>query len=295
MLFGYVAQVPSSKRTLTQSSARLTRTVVPKPDFGFASIVLGCLWTAAALALATQAGSARARSVQMLFVLACLVGTTGCAMLTFAFFPRFVQRLRILGWLTVIAASLLALEVVWSAWQLPPEDLQLFANPGDARDSSNLAAAASLIMLTCSISLITARLISNQASQHRFHPAGAVQAIFLMFWRQHKLVGWMALALSAAHSVYFLRYPRGPQEQWTGIVAFALLGLLGLIGLFTSYRRTAVLWVHRGTAALLAVVLTLHWPPVLYIEAGALIVLGVTALVNLKLAAFIVQHVLGSD
>jgi len=232
--------------------------------------------------------------VQALFALACLVGT-GCAMLAFAFFPRFVQRLRILGWLTVVVASLLAIGVVWSAWQLPPEDLQLFANPGDARDSSNLAVAASLIMLTCSISLITARLISNQASQHRFHPAGAVQAIFLMFWRQHKLVGWMALALSGAHSVYFLRYPRGLEEQWTGIVAFALLGLLGVIGLFTSYRTSLALWVHRAIAALLAVVLTLHWPPILYAEAGALVVLGITALVNLKLATIIVQRVLGSE
>ncbi len=257
--------------------------------------MLGCIWTLAAVVLIVQAGPTRGRSVQALLALACLVGTTGCAMLAFAFFPRFVQRLRILGWLTVVAASLLAMAVVWSAWELPPVDLQLFANPGDARDSSNLAVAASLIMLTCSISLITARLISNQASQHRFHPAGAVQAIFLMFWRQHKLVGWMALALSAAHSVYFLRYPRGLEEQWTGIVAFALLGALGVIGLFTSYRTTVALWVHRTTAALLAVILTLHWPPILYAELGALLVLCVTALVNLKLATVIVQHVLGSE
>ena len=47
--------------------------------------------------------------------------------------------------LTVIAASLLTLAVVWSAWQLPPEYLQWFATPGDARDSSNLALAASLV------------------------------------------------------------------------------------------------------------------------------------------------------
>jgi hypothetical protein len=266
-----------------------------KSDLGFACVILGCVWTTAAVVLLVQAGPQRGRSVQMLIALACLVGTIGCAMLAFAFFPRFVQHLRALGWLTVLAGIGLTLAVIWSGWELPPEQLQWFPNPGDARDPSNLAVAASLIMLTCSISLITARLISNQASRHRFEPAGAVQAIFLMFWRQHKLVGWMALALSAAHSAYYLRYPRAFEEQWTGIVAFVLLGLLGVVGLMTSYRTTLALWVHRGIAALLAIVLTLHWPPILYAEAGALVVLGITAIVNLKLAAVIVQHVLGAE
>jgi hypothetical protein len=266
-----------------------------KSDLGFACVILGCVWTTAAVVLLVQAGPGRGRSVQMLIALACLVGTIGCAMLAFAFFPRFVQQLRVLGWLSVTAGAGLALAVTWSAWELPPDQLQWFPNPGDARDPSNLAVAGSLIMLTCSISLITARLVSNQASQHRFQPAGAVQAIFLMFWRQHKLVGWMALALSAAHSVYFLRYPRAFEEQWTGIVAFLLLGMLGGGGLLTSYRSRVALWVHRGIAALLAIVLTLHWPPILYAEAGALVVLALTAVVNLKLATVIVQHVLGAE
>jgi hypothetical protein len=279
----------------TQPSDTHTRQIIPKADLGFACIILGCIWTAAAVVLVLQVGSQRARSPQLLAAIACLVGTIGCGMLAFAFFPRFVQRLRMLGWLSAIAACALGLSVVWSAWQLPPEQLQWFANPGEDRDASNLAVYASLIMLTCSISLITARLISNQASRHRFQPAGAVQAIFLLFWRQHQLVGWMALALAVAHSVYFLRYPRGLEEQWTGIVAFVLLGLLGLVGLFTSYRTRLALWTHRAVAALLAVVLTLHWPPILYLEAAALLVLGVTALVNLKLAELIVRYVLGSE
>src|SRR5690349_9563820 len=249
--------------------------MIKKADLGFACVVLGSIWTAAAVVLIVQAAPSRGRSIQTVIALACLVGTLGCAMLAFAFFPRFVQRLRLVGWLTVAASSLLALEMAWSIWQLPPGELQLFMTPSDARDSSNLAVALSLFMLTCSISLITARLVSNQASRYHFQPAGAVQALFLMFWRQHKLVGWMALALSAAHSVYFLRYPRSVEEQWTGIVAFGLLGLLGVVGLYTSYRTRVALWVHRGIAALLAVVLTLHWPPILYVEAGALLVLGV--------------------
>jgi hypothetical protein len=257
-------------------------------------VLLGCAWTSAAVLLGAQAATSRGRSPLELAALACLVGTIGCALLAFALFPRFVNALRVLGWLTVVGASLLALGVLWSTWLLPPEQFQVFSNPGDARDATNVAIDWSLIMLTCSISLITTRLLSNQASQHRFHPIGVVQAIFLLFWRQHRLVGWMALALSAAHSVYFLLYPRTFQEQWTGIVAFGLLGLLGLVGLVTSYRARLALWTHRGIAVVLAVVLTLHWPPILYLEAGGLLVLAITAFVNLKLAEAIVSQVLGT-
>ena len=265
---------------------------IKRSDLGFASVLLGCVWTLAAAVLLVVAAPARGRSPQAFLGLAWLVGTLGCAMLAFAFFPRVVHHLRLVGWATVVVAAVLAFAVVCSAWQLPPEQLQWFDNPGDARDATNLAVAASLIMLTCSISLITARLLSNQASQHEFMPSGSVQAIFLMFWRQHKLVGWMALALSAAHSVYYLRYPRTFEEQWTGIVSFVLLGLLGVVGVVTSYRTRLRLWSHRVIAAVLAVVLTLHWPPVLYAEIGALLVLGVTALVNLKLATAMVRWVL---
>jgi hypothetical protein len=274
---------------MASRSARLSTA-----DLGFACVLLGCGWATLAVLLGVQAATSRGRSPLDLLALACLVGTIGCALLAFALFPRFVNALRFLGWLTVAASSMLALAVLWSTWQLPPNQLQIFSNPGDAREQTNVAVDWSLIMLTCSISLITTRLLSNQASQHRFQPVGVVQAIFLLFWRQHKLVGWMALALSAAHSVYFLLYPRTFQEQWTGIVAFGLLGLLGLVGLMTSYRARVALWTHRAIAAVLAVVLTLHWPPILYLEAGALLVLAVTALVNLKLAEAIVYQVLGS-
>ena len=277
------------------SVSRAAERLTSRADLGFACVLLGCGWTIAAVVLLAVGSPGRSRSPQGLLGLACLVGTVGCAMLAFAFFPRFVHRLRVAGWAIVVLASVLALAALCSAWQLPPEQLQWFDNPGDSRDATNLAVAASLIMLTCSISLITARLLSNQASQHRFRPPGSVQAIFLMFWRQHQLVGWMALALSAAHSVHYLRYPRSFEEQWTGIVAFALLGLLGVVGVVTSYRTKLRLWSHRGITAVLAVVLTLHWPPILYAEIGALVVLGVTALVNLKLATAIVRWVLSTE
>jgi hypothetical protein len=227
--------------------------------------------------------------------MACLLGTIGCGMLALALFPRVVRRLRLAGWLSVAGGSGLALAIVWSVWELPPEQLQLFDGPTEAHDASDLAVAWSLIMLTCSVGLILTRVLSNLASRYGFTPKGAVQAIFLMFWRQHQLVGWMALALAAGHSVYFLRYPRTFQEQWTGIVAIALLGVLGLVGLVTSYRQAVALWVHRGIAVVLGVVLTLHWPPLLYAEAAALVVVGITALVNLKLAAALVGWVTGGE
>jgi hypothetical protein len=265
-----------------------------RDDLGFACVILGCVWAAGAAGIATQA-SGRGRSVAALLVMACLLGTIGCAMLALALFPWVVHRLRIAGWLSVAGGSVLALAIVWSVWELPPGQLQWFDSPTEAHDASDLAVAWSLIMLACSAGLILTRVLSNLASRYGFRPYGAVQAIFLMFWRQHKLVGWMALALSAAHSVYFLRYPRTFQEQWTGILAFGLLGLLGLVGLVTSYRKAVALWVHRGIAVALAVILTLHWPPLLYAEAGALLVLGVTALVNLKVAAALVTWVVGAE
>ncbi len=278
---------------MSVSRVRVSTSRSARGDLGFACVMLGCAWTLAAMVLLVMAAPARGRSLQAFLGLGCLVGMIGCAMLAFAFFPAFVHRLRVLGWLTVGLSVVLCAAVVCSAWQLPPEQLQWFDNPGEARDAVNLAVAASLIMLTCSISLITTRLLSNQASRRRFMPAGSAQAVFLMFWRQHKLVGWMALALSAAHSVYYLRYPRTFEEQWTGIVAFLLLGVLGVVGVVTSYRTRLRLWSHRIIAAVLAVVLTLHWPPILYAEIGALLVLGVTALVNLKLATAMVRWVLG--
>ncbi len=276
----------------TKTTTRVRK--LSRSDLGFACVLLGCGWTTAAVLLGVQAMSSRGGSPLEFAALACVVGTIGCALLAFALFPRLASALRIVGWLTVAGASLLALAVAWSTWQLPPEQLQVFATPSDARDASNVAIYWSLIMLTCSISLITARVLSNQASQRHFQPPGVVQAVFLLFWRQHQLVGWMALALAAAHSVYFLLYPRAFQEQWTGIVAVVLLTLLGLVGLVTSYRARLALWLHRATAAALAVMLTLHWPPILYLEAGALLILGITALVNLKLATVIVRRVMGA-
>lgn len=213
-------------------------------------------------------------------------------MLALAFFPPLVQRLRLLGWAAVAGGALLALAILWSTGHGLPGPLGLLGKAGDAKLAANLAVGMSLVMMTCSVGLIVSRLLSREASRRKFRPAGAVQAVFALFWRQHKLVGWMALALAGAHSVYFLLHPRTMEEQWTGVGAIALLGMLGVVGLVTSYRARAALWVHRGIALALGVVLTLHWPPLLGIEVAALVGIGVMALVNLKAAAAIVDVVL---
>ena len=50
---------------------------------------------------------------------------------------------------------------------------------------------------------------------------------------------------------------------------------------------------RAALAVALAVMLTLHWPPILYLEAGALLVLTIAPFVNLKRATLIVRQVLG--
>jgi hypothetical protein len=256
--------------------------------------VLSGLWAAGLFGAAVWVMAGRGRAPLELIAVGCLIAGAGCTMLALAFFPRLVQELRALGWLVVGFGCLLAVAVLCSLTGWPPQQLRWFANASEALNDSNVALDLSLVTLTCSSALILTRLLSNQASRTHFEPFGAVQAVFLMFWRQHRLIGWLALALAAAHSVYFLILPRTFQEQWTGIAAIVVLGVLGLVGLVTSYRARLALWIHRGIAVAFGVALTLHWPPILYLEAGALLLIGVTALLNLKLASAIVRTLVGA-
>src|SRR5437868_11458044 len=88
---------------------------------------------------------------------------------------------------------------------------------------------------------------------------GGVQSLFLLFRRHHRLMGWIALAFAAPHSVYFLLFPGHTFVQWTGIAATALLIPLGLLGLITSYNTFWRLWTHRGIAILMIGATGLHW------------------------------------
>src|SRR5258707_4773415 len=112
---------------------------------------------------------------------------------------------------------------------------------------------------------------------------GAVQSIFLLFRRQHRLLGWLALAFAGAHSVYFLMFPGATFVQWTGIAATALLGVVGLIGLITTYNTFIRLWTHRIVAILVIAATALHCLPFLPPAPGFLIDLCVAGLVHLRL------------
>jgi hypothetical protein len=262
---------------------------LPNWQLGAASLGLGLLWGIALVGLLVPALAARGRSMLVFAALGSMVGLIGCLMLTLAFFPTLVRWLRLVGWLAVVGGALEAAAVVWSALDLPPAQLRWFADANASRVTSDPLMALSLFVMTASACLIVTRLLSDRVARWRFEPLGAVQALFLMFWRQHQLIGWMALALAAGHSVYYLLYPGAFDEQWTGVASIGLLGLLGVIGVFTTYRKRVALWTHRIIAVALGFMLTLHWRAFLGAEAGILIVLGITALVNLKLAAAVVR------
>ena len=152
---------------------------------------------------------------------------------------------------------------------------------GKARSARNAVRHG---LLASSVLFFT-RWFSNQASRTRFEPMGAAQSIFLLFRRQHRLLGWLALAFAGAHSVYFLMFPGATFVQWTGIVATALLIPLGLLGLITSYNTFWRLWTHRGIAILMVVATGLHW--LQFLPAATVLFLGVciAGLVNLKLVS----------
>jgi hypothetical protein len=118
---------------------------------------------------------------------------------------------------------------------------------------------------------------------------GAVQSMFLLFRRQHRLLGWVALAFAAAHSIYFLLFPGATFVQWTGIAATALLIVVGLLGLITTYNTFIRLWTHRIVAILVIVALALHWLPFLPASTVFLAGLCLAGVVHLKLVSSLIR------
>src|SRR5262249_3893308 len=142
--------------------------------------------------------------------------------------------------------------------------------------------------LLASSVLYFVRFFSGRASRGRFQPIGSVQSLFLVFRRQHRLLGWLALAFAAAHSVYYLLIPGQTLPQWTGIAAAGLLAAGGLIGLITTYHTPIRLWTHRIIGILLIGALALHWGPFLPTATVFLLAVCVAALLHLKLVGGIV-------
>jgi hypothetical protein len=202
-------------------------------------------------------------------------------MLTLASFPRLAEILRPVGQVAAVGATLDAAAVLWAElpWNSRIPDVL------NDLEFSNFLLLPSMIALLASSVLFFSRWFSNQASRTRFKPMGAVQSLFLLYRRHHRLLGWLALAFAGAHSVYFLLIPGSTFAQWTGIVATALLGVLGLIGLITSYNTLVRLWIHRIVAILAIAAVALHWFPFLPAATALLVGLCIAGLIHLKLVS----------
>jgi hypothetical protein len=210
-----------------------------------------------------------------------LCATTSGLLVTLGSFPALANCVRPVGQLAGVGAALEACALVSS--ELPfnsrvPDVL-------NDLEFSNFLLLPSMLALLASGALFFTRLLSNQASRARFQPLGAVQSVFLLFRRQHRLFGWMGLAFAAAHSAYFLLFPGQLFVQWTGIAATALLGALGLLGLVTSYQTRLRLWTHRILAIGLIGALGLHWLPFLPAASALLVLVCAAGWVHLKLIA----------
>jgi hypothetical protein len=211
-------------------------------------------------------------------------------LLTLACFPGLAECLRPVAQVAAIGATLDAAAVLWA--ELPWNER--IPDVLNDLEFSNFLLLPSMIALLASSVLFFTRWFSNQASRTRFEPMGAVQSVFLLFRRQHRLLGWLALAFAGAHSVYFLMFPGATFVQWTGIAATALLGVVGLIGLITTYNTFIRLWTHRIVAILVVVATALHWLPFLPAATVFLVGLCVAGLLHLKLVVSLARLSSGS-
>jgi hypothetical protein len=206
-------------------------------------------------------------------------------MLTLASFPGLAEILRPVAQVAAVGATLDTAAVLWA--ELPWNER--IPDVLNDLEFSNFLLLPSMIALLASSVLFFTRWFSNQASRTRFEPMGALQSVFLLFRRQHRLLGWLALAFAGAHSVYFLLFPGSTFVQWTGIAATALLGVLGLIGLITTYNTFIRLWTHRIIAILVIAAVALHWLPFLPAATALLIGLCIAGLLHLKLVSGLVR------
>jgi hypothetical protein len=209
-------------------------------------------------------------------------------LLTVACFPGLGECLRAVGQVAAVGATLEALAVLWTGLPINYDKVPDLLNE---LEFSNFLLLPSMVALLASSVLFFVRFFSGRASRVRFEPLGAVQSMFLVLRRHHRILGWVALAFAAAHSVYYLLIPGQTLPQWTGIAATALLCVLGLLGLITSYSTFWRLWIHRIVAILVIVALTLHWGPFLPTATIFLLAVTLAALVHVKLVGSLVRLV----
>jgi hypothetical protein len=257
-----------------------------RTQIGVVSFLLTCLWAVGLLVAYAggKLGQHPSPSVALAAAGALCAVASG-VLLTLACFPGAIEALRVVAQLAIVGAILQAAAVGWS--ELPWNDR--IPDVLNDLEFSNFLLLPSMIALLASSVLFFSRWCSNQASRTRFEPAGAVQSLFLILRRHHRLIGWAALAFAAAHSVYFLLFPGATFVQWTGIAATALLALGGLLGLITSYTTFWRLWAHRVIAILMIGSLALHWYTFLPAATAFLVGICVAGLVHLKLVSSLVR------
>ena len=257
-----------------------------RTQIGIASFLLTLLW-ALGLVVAFVGGKVGQHPSAPIALAAtgAVCAVASGLLLTLACFPGLAEILRPVAQIAAVGATLDAAAVLWS--ELPWNDR--VPDVLNDLEFSNFLLLPSMIALLASSVLFFSRWFSNQASRTRFEPMGAVQSLFLLFRRHHRLLGWVALAFAGAHSVYFLMLPGATFAQWTGIAATALLIVIGLLGLITNYNTFLRLWAHRIIAILVVIAVALHWFP--FLPAATIFLVGVclAGLLHLKLVSGLVR------
>jgi hypothetical protein len=262
-----------------------------RTEIGVVSFALTLVWGLALLAafVGGKIGQHPSPPVALALMGALCAALSGL-MLTLACFPGLAEILRPVAQVAAVGATLDAAAVTWA--ELPWNER--IPDVLNDLEFSNFLLLPSMLALIASSVLFFTRWFSNQASRTRFEPMGAVQSLFLLFRRHHRLLGWVALAFAGAHSVYFLLFPGATFAQWSGIAATALMVLVGLVGLITSYNTFIRLWAHRIVAILLIVAVALHWLPFLPAATVFLIGLCLAGIIHLKLVSGLARLSRGS-
>ena len=262
-----------------------------RTEIGVVSFALTLVWGLALLAafVGGKIGQHPSPPVALALMGALCAALSGL-MLTLACFPGLAEILRPVAQVAAVGATLDAAAVTWA--ELPWNER--IPDVLNDLEFSNFLLLPSMLALIASSVLFFTRWFSNQASRTRFEPMGAVQSLFLLFRRHHRLLGWVALAFAGAHSLYFLLFPGATFVQWSGIAATALMVLVGLVGLITSYNTFIRLWAHRIVAILLIVAVALHWLPFLPAATVFLIGLCLAGIIHLKLVSGLARLSRGS-
>lgn len=103
-------------------------------------------------------------------------------------------------------------------------------------------------------------------------PSKLVRRVGKSLYTLHRGLGWMTLALGAAHGAYWLLNRPLDDNSYTGLASFAILLVVASYGLFVPKIRNKWMRLAHRT-------LGIAWAPVLFLHAGgsAIAAIGVVA------------------